>query len=332
MLIVGVLAAVLSTVINPTLIVLMFMEITDGLSAYPGSRITRKGAYLPICISATYGSLFTSISSTTLVVTSSLIAESSIGRPLAFQEPMIVGIPCMLVYLVIFATFGQELERRCFDFPDIPAGLETSDKMEKPQISRRKQRRTLLVLAVCIGFFIFSDFSLGAVSLAGSVVLVVTGCISAEKAVHGVKWQTVLLVACCLGFAKGVDVSGAGLLIANSAIHLFGAQITSSPVFLCVLALVIGSLLSNAMNNSSAAAVLVPIFITIAEQTGVSPLPVAMATGAGAMLATSTPICAPVFSIATSAGYRFKDYVRVGGLLNVLSILACTLSLYIVYL
>lgn len=135
-----------------------------------------------------------------------------------------------------------------------------------------------------------------------------------------------------LGFAKGVDVSGAGLLIARGAVHLFGSVISSNPVVLLVLALVIASLLSNVMNNSSAAAVLVPIFITIAEEAVIPVLPVALAVGVGAMLASATPICAPVFTIATSAGYRFQDYLRVGGVINLLSIAACAAVLYVLYI
>lgn len=327
----GVLAALLSTVLNPTLVVLMFMEIIDGLAAQPGSQFTRKNTYLPLCISSTYGALFTSISATTLVVTSGLIAESSVGRHLSFLEPLPLGIAAMAVFVLVYATFGYPLEQRCFTFPDILA--ETKEKTAgKAEPSPRKLRLTLGILVLAIGFMVFSKFSLGAVSLAAGAALILTGCVSAQRAFEGVKWQTTVLVACCLGFAKGVDVSGAGLLIARGAVHLFGSVISSNPVVLMVLALVISSLLSNVMNNSSAAAVLVPIFITIAEEAAIPVLPVALAVGVGAMLASATPICAPVFTIATSAGYRFQDYLRVGGVINLLSIAACAAVLYVLYI
>lgn len=122
----GVLAALLRTVLNPTLVVLMFMEIIDGLAAQPGSQFTRKNTYLPLCISSTYGALFTSISATTLVVTSGLIAESSVGRHLSFLEPLPLGIAAMAVFVLVYATFGYPLEQRCFTFPDILA--ETKEK------------------------------------------------------------------------------------------------------------------------------------------------------------------------------------------------------------
>ena len=329
----GVLAAGLSTVLNPTLVVLMFMEIIDGLAAQPGSQFTRKHTYLPLCIASTYGALFTSISATTLVVTSGLIAESSVGRPLNFLEPMPLGIAAMAVFVLVYATFGYRLEQRCFDFQDILSEEQNrKNGVKKAEPSPKKLRLTLYILAAAIGLFVFSDFSLGAVSLAAGAALILTGCISAQRAFEGVKWQTTVLVACCLGFAKGVDISGAGVLIARGAVQLFGAVISSNPVILLVLALVISSLLSNVMNNSSAAAVLVPIFITIAEEAAIPVLPAALAVGVGAMLASATPICAPVFTIATSAGYRFKDYLRVGGLVNLLSIIACTAVLNFMYI
>ena len=266
-----------------------------------------------------------------MVVTSGLIAESSVGRHLSFLEPLPLGIAAMAVFVLVYATFGYPLEQRCFTFPDILA--ETKEKTAgKAKPSPRKLRLTLGILVLAIGFMIFSKFSLGAVSLAAGAALILTGCVSAQRAFEGVKWQTTVLVACCLGFAKGVDVSGAGLLIARGAVHLFGSVISSNPVVLLVLALVIASLLSNVMNNSSAAAVLVPIFITIAEEAAIPVLPVALAVGVGAMLASATPICAPVFTIATSAGYRFQDYLRVGGVINLLSIAACAAVLYVLYI
>ena len=45
----------------------------------------------------------------------------------------------------------------------------------------------------------------------------------------------------------------------------------------------------------------------------------------------TTPICTTNITQTTPVGYRFKDYLIVGGLLNVCSIITCTIVLYLVF-
>lgn len=188
-----------STILNPTLMVMLFLEIVDGMAARPDSPLARKFCYMPMVTASTAGCCFTSISSTTVILASGLLAES-----------------------------------------------------------------------------------------------------------------------------------GAGLLIANATAKLFG-DLTAIPIVTCIIALLVANLVSQVMNNSSAAAIVVPIMILMAEHSGVPIAPVALAAGVGCNMVSATPVCAPMYTLASSVGYRFRDYFVVGGIMNILGIVACSISLYVCY-
>jgi di/tricarboxylate transporter len=86
------------------------------------------------------------------------------------------------------------------------------------------------------------------------------------------------------------------------------------------------SLLTEVISNNATAVVLTPIAIGVASAAGVSPLPLVVAV----MLAASNSFLTPVgyqtnTFIYGPGGYRFLDFVRVGGPLNVLLIVTATL-------
>ena len=325
----GIISAVMSMFLNPMLVTTIFMNIIDIMAVQPNSKITRRNTTFAISVASVYGSMFTSISATTVILTSSLLADGPHGSPLGFFEPAVLGIPCFLVYLLFYATFGCRLQENCFRFTESPVAIEMNSGAAE-HASRPKIMITLGTLAACIGLFIFSDYALGAVAFAGAAVLVLTKCVDLKFALSKVNWSTAVLLAASIGFAKGVEVSGAGLMIANFLIDLAG-PLASSPFGVCVLALIVSSLVSNFMSNSSTALILVPLFTIIAQNVGAPILPVVIAAGVGAGLATATPICTGHITLTTAVGYRFIDYMRVGGLLNLMAIVASAAALYLFY-
>jgi di/tricarboxylate transporter len=85
------------------------------------------------------------------------------------------------------------------------------------------------------------------------------------------------------------------------------------------------SLLTEMISNNAAAVVLTPIAVAVASALGVSPMPFVIAV----MLAASNSFMTPI-GYQTNAfiygpgGYRFGDFFRVGGALNMLLVAAAT--------
>lgn len=330
LLIAGGIIGLASTILNPTLMVMLFLEIVDGMAAREVSPISRKNCYMPMVTASTAGCCFTSISSTTVILASGFLAESSAGRQFGFFEPMIIGLPYFLMYFLYYGTFGYRMEQKFFNFTENAPTIVPASAEEKAAVPKWKFTATLVIFVIAIGFMIFSGLQLGAIAVTTAAVMAICGCLDIRKAISKVKWETVIMVACALGFAKGVDKSGAGLLIANATANLFG-DLASVPIVTCIIALLVANLVSQVMNNSSAAAIVVPIMILMAEHTGVPIAPVALAAGVGCNLVSATPVCAPMYTLASSVGYRFRDYFLVGGVMNLLGIVVSAISLYVCY-
>ena len=158
----------------------------------------------------------------------------------------------------------------------------------------------------------------------------ITGCISEKEAFNSVSWPTIVIVGGAIGLSKGLDVSGAGEQIAQFAITAFG-PLGHSPFGLCLILCVLGSLLSNLMSDNATVAILVPLAICLAETLGFSPIPMVLAAASGIKVAVATPISVAPMTMIQIPGYRFKDYFRLGGLINVVSIVVTCFVIKLVY-
>ena len=90
--------------------------------------------------------------------------------------------------------------------------------------------------------------------------------------------------------------------------------------------------LTNFMSNTATTALLVPISVSIATGMGADPRAVLMATVIGGSCAYATPIGMPANTMVLSAGgYKFKDYVKSGLPLIVVSTIISLIILPIFY-
>ena len=132
--------------------------------------------------------------------------------------------------------------------------------------------------------------------------------------------------ACIQGFANGLNVSGGGKVIADFILNLFGGE-AASPAVLMAAGIAVTTILTNFMSNTALAAMMTPIYVQIALNLGISPIPFVIAIGAVATnLACATPVGTPACTQTLPAGYKYMDYVKIGGpLCLLLLIVACIL-------
>ena len=124
-----------------------------------------------------------------------------------------------------------------------------------------------------------------------------------------------------------LDVSGGGKVIAEFILNLFGGESASTAVLMAA-GVIVTTILTNFMSNTALAAMMTPIYIEIALQLGISPIPFVIAIGAVATnLACATPVGTPACTQTLPAGYKYMDYVKIGGpLCIILMILAAVLA------
>lgn len=153
-------------------------------------------------------------------------------------------------------------------------------------------------------------------SSVAAVLLILTRSIRWMEARKAVRTDILLMIACALGISKALTNSGLAELLARSLIDLSSAFGPAGVLMAVYFATMI---LTEVMTNNAAAAFLFPVALAASHQLGVDPKPMLVAVTVAASSSFATPIGYQTNLIVQGAGgYRFADYLRVGGPLSLL--------------
>ena len=313
-------SVLVSSFLSNTATAAMMLPVAASAVAASDGKFSKKNSFMVVGFSAVAGGGLTLVGSTPQLIAQSLLLEGG-HETMGFFELSYAGIPKIILLIVYYLTIGHTLQKKVFTFPEVqsddtPAQQGTAEKDPK---SFAKMCVSTGVLVLCIIGFVSEIWSIGVVAMVGAVICVVTGCISQKKVFQKMDWTTIAIIGCSFGFAAGLDRSGAGLLLAQSIINLFGDGIT--PFILCAIFALIAIILGNIMSHTATASILIPIVIFVSMELGYDVKSIVMPTVIAANVTYLTPISTPPITMTLAAGYRFMDYVKVGGLLNVLSYL-----------
>jgi len=149
-----------------------------------------------------------------------------------------------------------------------------------------------------------------------AVFMVTMGCISATEARRSIEWQVLVTIAAAFGVGTAIQNSGAATVIAGSLVNAtepLGAIAALAAIYL------LGSILTELITNNAAAVLLFPFCIETARLYGVSPRPFLIALILSASASFMTPIGYQTnMMVYGPGGYRFTDFLKVGGPLNLL--------------
>ena len=162
----------------------------------------------------------------------------------------------------------------------------------------------------------------------GAIVLVLTGVISEKEALKSIDLKVVFLFGGSLTLAKALDTTGAGELIADKIVGLLGSD--PSPILLVIF--IVTCVLTNFMSNTATTALMIPIAVSLANNLGADPRAVVIATVIAGSCAYATPIGMPANTMVVGlGGYKFKDYVKSGLPLILVSFVICMILLPILF-
>lgn len=222
---------------------------------------------------------------------------------------------------------GDTLLLQC-DTDDVERLLRSPDLIvtnEVTELNVRGDRAAIALglLALVVGLAASGVLSIVAAALIGAVGMVLGGCLRIEEAYEAIDWQVIFLLAGVIPLGMALQQSGAAQWMAEG---LLGPLVAAGPLAVLAGLYLITAILTETMSNNAAAVLLAPIAISVAMLLRVDPRPFLVAITFAASTSFATPIGYQTNTmIYAPGGYRFFDYTRVGGPLNLLFWLAAVL-------
>lgn len=321
MVIVGVMSGFLSNTGTAAVLIPVVCGIADE-SGYSRSRLL-----MPLVFAAALGGNLSIIGAPGNLMGVNALQEMGMSTSFFMYAP--VGIPMLAIGILYFVCFGYKL------LPDgkttaVAAAEEQQDFSEVP---KWKQTVSLVVLILVILAMIFEEqigISIQISACIGAIFLVLTGVISEKEALASIDLKVVLLFGGSLTLAKALDTTGAGELIADKIVGLLGAD--PNPIILLLVIFIVTCVLTNFMSNTATTALMIPIAVSLANNLGADPRSVVIATVIAGSCAYATPIGMPANTMVVGlGGYKFKDYVKSGLPLILVSFVICMILLPILF-
>lgn len=321
-------AAFLSAFANNSAIVALFMPFIASIASISHGHITKKNTYLPLAMGSLVGGTGTLVGCTAPLLASEVLVYEGL-EPMNFFTPAPIAIVMVAVIAICFWLFLYDYMKKCFDFPEVEENIK---KMPEGKINKRNATISISVFLICVVLFIVNpfDWDIGLVAVTGAFILVATGCVDGKRAMRDMPWSAVIVLGAALAMAKGFVSSGAGNVVVNFLMDHFSAFMENTVILVGVF-LFTGFILSQFMSNGSLVSMLTAIGVPIALQIGCDPMPVALACVYGCSLAMATPVATTSITIVQVAGYRFKDYMRIGGLTGLIGAVTAWVCLVVGY-
>jgi di/tricarboxylate transporter len=198
--------------------------------------------------------------------------------------------------------------------PDFIVLTETAQE----DLRLEKMKLSLLLMAVVLTPVIIGWVPIYIAAVVGAALMVMTGCLTMEEAYRQIEWKAVFLIAGMLPLGTALDQTGAAKLIAEGVVAIVG-PFGPNTVMLGLVAL---TFLATCFVPTAALVVLMaPIVLNTSAGMGLSPHGLIMAVAMAASASFTTPIAHPAnILVMGPGGYRFMDYLKVGGLLTLVTL------------
>ncbi len=194
---------------------------------------------------------------------------------------------------------------------------------------RRKMPIAVGLMILVVGLVLFAGLHISTAMVIGSVLMVLTGCLTMDEAYESIDWRTVFLVAGMLPLGTAMENTGTARYIADL---LLGAVGGLGPMAALAGVYILAALVTQPMSNAAAMVLVVPIALDTAASLGANHLTFVLAVVIGAATSFLTPVGHKANVLVFGpGGYKFFDYARVGALLTVFLFINTMIALPIIF-
>lgn len=320
MLIVGLMSGFLSNTGTAAVLIPVVCGIADQ-SGYSRSRLL-----MPLVFAAALGGNLSIIGAPGNLMGVNALQELDLPTSFFMYAP--VGLPMLLAGILYFAFIGYRFLPDHRDLTE-DAGPQT----DYSAVPRWKQLLSLAVLVVIVLAMIFEEqigIPIQISACLGAILLVLTGVLTEKQALASIDLKVVFLFGGSLSLATALENTGAGTLVADTIVAALGEN--PNPLVILLVVFVVGCTLTNFMSNTATTALMLPIATSLAQSLGADPSSVVVATVIACSCAYATPIGMPANTMVLGlGGYKFRDYVKAGLPLILISFVLCMVLLPILH-
>ncbi len=182
-------------------------------------------------------------------------------------------------------------------------------------LRHEKAPLAIAILGVMVFLTAIGLTSMLKAAIIASVIMILTGCCSSIRALRNIEWSVLLVIGAALSIGKALESTGAAEAIASGLTHFAG----DNPWLALAIIYAVTNILTEAITNNAAAALIFPIALALSKSLDVSFMPFAIAIMIAASASFSTPIGYQTnLMVYGPGGYKFTDFMRVGIPLNIL--------------
>ncbi|WAT18223.1 SLC13 family permease [Aurantiacibacter sp. MUD11] len=219
------------------------------------------------------------------------------------------------------------LSKQIDEFARLDSLLQLEGAREIPR--RSKAWLAATIMAVSVGMASVGLLPIAIASLAGAIVMFLTGCVKFDRVGRALSGQVIVLVAASITIGRFVLDSGAAAWLGEAL--ALGLQFLPPAGVLAAIMLFV-TVLTNFASNATAATVGTPIAFAIATELGLPQEPLILAVLFGCNLCYATPIAYQTNMLIMAEGdYSFGDYVKTGVPLVIIMVTTLSFLLAVSY-
>jgi di/tricarboxylate transporter len=201
---------------------------------------------------------------------------------------------------------------------------------EELQLKSFRTEKAAVAISILVGVVVVAALGVPILitSIAGCVLMVLTGCLKVNELHESIRWDVILLLAGVIPLGLALENTGGAHLLATLAAK---SAAYVPPVLVVGAFYVITMFLTELISNNATVVVMIPVAAAAAETIGLDPKALFLAIMFAASTSFSTPVGYQTNTMVYGpGGYCFLDFLRVGGPLNIL--LAILTPIYIFYI
>ena len=325
----------LSLFINNTAVAAMMLPLTLGILKKVDLK-TNRALYVFVLLGVAFSASIGGIGTLTGSAPNAILASQ---LKITFSEWLFYGIPVAILLMIGMVFSLLVVLRPNFNVP-FEISLEGI-----PLTSKRKI--TLAVFVIAAFFLVFGSWLEpfirsvlelsqpiknfdAVVAMTAVIILCITHTATWSEIQDRTEWGVLMLFGGGLVLGIVLKETGASKILADTIVNYIGVQ------HWLVMTLVLTAFivfLTEFTSNTATAALMTPIFISVAEGLGLPPVSLAAIVACSASCAFMLPIATPPNAIVFSTGYiKQSEMVKAGFVLNLVCILVISTMGYLFWL